>query len=249
MEIKGKNVLISGGAKGIGFATAKYLLSSGANVGITDIDENSLKIATNEVEENIWWQISDVSNIQQCKSAIVDFCEKVGPIDILINNAAIIYNSPLINIMGGLKLHDMVSWDKIIDTNLNGPFYLTSFAVEQMIKNRTKGLVINLSSICANGNPGQSAYSASKAGLEAATKSWAKELGVFNLRFACIAPGYTETDTTMNSITEGMKKEMQNKIPIRRMAHIEEIVNGVSFIIQNDYFNGKTLSLDGGMVI
>ena len=249
MKIKGKNILITGGAKGIGFSTAKYLLSCGANIGITDIDEESLNKAIKELGDNFWWQISDVSKIDQCKTTVEDFCNNFGTIDVLINNAAIIYNGPLISIFGGLKLHDPEIWSKIIDTNLNGAFYLTSFCVEQMLKKRTSGLIINLSSICANGNPGQSAYSASKAALEAATKSWAKELGGFNLRFACIAPGFTETDTTLNIISESVRKDIQNRIPLKRLAQIDEIVNGIVFIIQNNYFNGKVLSLDGGVVL
>lgn len=249
MDTQGKNILITGGAKGIGFIAAKTLINKGSNVGITDIDELTLKSAKSILGDKVWTKVSDVSNMENCKNTIDEFCYKFGYIDILVNNAAFIYNSPLISVLGGVKIHDTDAWLRVVNTNLNGVFYLTSLCVEKMLKKRVQGLIINMSSVCANGNPGQSAYSASKAAVEAATKSWAKELSAFNIRFACVAPGYVETETTLSILTDSVKKDIQNKIPLRRFAKVDEVIDSLLFIIGNDYFNGKVLSLDGGLVI
>jgi len=130
---------------------------------------------------------------------------------------------------------------------LNGVFYMTSHAVRKMVEQRRRGLIINISSICAAGNLGQSAYSASKAAVNALTVTWAKELGPFGIRVAGVAPGFTRTDTTINSMSESVLNDWKSKTPSRRIADPLEIVEGILFIIRNDFFNGRILELDGGL--
>jgi 3-oxoacyl-[acyl-carrier protein] reductase len=126
-------------------------------------------------------------------------------------------------------------------------FYVTSNVVEKMILNKERGLIINISSISAQGNMGQSAYSASKAAVEALTKTWSKELGMFKIRCACIAPGFMDSPSTRESLSENMLSKWQKSIPIGRLGELDELLSAVEFIIRNDYFNGKVLALDGGL--
>jgi len=155
----------------------------------------------------------------------------------------------LISISGEIKRHDLELWNKIISVNLTSVFIVSSYVAEYMIKKRTKGLIINVSSVSSNGNAGQSAYSAAKAGVIALTKTWAKELNGLGIRVASISPGFTRTDTLLSIMNEKLISEWSKKIPLRRMAQPSEIADGILFIIHNDYFNGKTLELDGGLIV
>jgi 3-oxoacyl-[acyl-carrier protein] reductase len=118
-----------------------------------------------------------------------------------------------------------------------------------MVKNRTRGVVVNVSSICASGNLGQGAYSAAKAGVEALTVTWAKELALWGIRVVGVAPGFAKTETTLHSMTPVTLKEWEKHTPLGRMAEPKEVVSGILFVIENDFFNGRTLQLDGGLRI
>ena len=118
-----------------------------------------------------------------------------------------------------------------------------------MVKTRTRGVVINISSVSASGNAGQSAYSAAKAGVESLTVTWAKELGPWGIRVAGLAPGFTETPSTHNAIAENILEQIRKEVPIGRLGEPSEVAHAVQFLIENDYINGVTLKLDGGLRI
>ena len=218
-----------------------------ANVGVFDIDSDSLQRLRKDFPE-VYPYICDVSEFEEVESAVNEFWGQFGAIDVLVNNAAYIYNAPLISLSkGGVIKHNIEMWDKVIKTDLSSVFYMTSNVVEKMVLTRTKGLIINVSSISAAGNIGQTAYSAAKAGVNALTYLWAKELSSFKIRVAGIAPGFTRTETTMQSISESMIKEWARKTPSRRFAEPSEIADGIMFILKNDFFSGKLLELDGGL--
>ncbi|MDD3504965.1 MAG: SDR family oxidoreductase, partial [Sulfurimonas sp.] len=166
-----------------------------------------------------------------------------------VNNAGILYSEPLINIMLKEKRHSIKKWQKVIDINLTAPFVLGSYVAEQMIMNRTKGVIVNISSISAKGNIGQSAYSAAKAGLESMTKVWAKELGSFGIRSVAIAPGFMDTESTHMAVTQDILEHIKSETPIKRLGKAEDIANTVKFVIENNHVNAKTLEIDGGLVI
>ena len=147
------------------------------------------------------------------------------------------------------KKHSISNWNKVIDLNLNSVFYITSNVAERMILKKSKGVIINISSISAQGNVGQSAYAATKAAVEALAKTWSKELGMFNIRAVSIAPGFFDTPSTKESLNEHMLQKWQKAIPLGKLGQLEELLSAVEFIIQNDYFNGKTLAVDGGLTI
>jgi 3-oxoacyl-[acyl-carrier protein] reductase len=118
-----------------------------------------------------------------------------------------------------------------------------------MIIRRKKGVIVSISSISANGNPGQSAYSAAKAGVNALTSTWAKELGPLGLRFAAIAPGFLDTPSTRAALSEAIIARLQQQVPLRKLGDVEHIFLALRHIIENDYLTGTVLEVDGGLVI
>jgi 3-oxoacyl-[acyl-carrier protein] reductase len=150
---------------------------------------------------------------------------------------------------GGIEKHDIAMWNRVLSTDLSSVFYMTSCVVEKMITTRTKGVIVNISSVSAAGNAGQSAYSAAKAGVNALTATWAKELSVMGIRVVGIAPGFIETESTKEALSDATLQETVKKVPLRRLGKPEEIAQGVVSVIENDYFNGKVYELDGGLVI
>jgi len=140
-------------------------------------------------------------------------------------------------------------WNKVLASDLSSVFYMTSCIVDKMITTRTRGVIVNISSISASGNAGQSAYSAAKAGVNALTAVWAKELSPMGIRVLAIAPGFTETDSTKEAVAETTLRETIKRVPLRRLGRPDEIAEGVLSAIRNDFFNGKVMELDGGLIV
>jgi 3-oxoacyl-[acyl-carrier protein] reductase len=247
MDLAGKNVLVTGGANGIGRCLVDRLLSEGANVGVFDLDADGLERLHQEHPE-VYTFLCDVSDAEQVQERIAEFVEKVDVIHALVNNAGFIYNAPLVSFgSSGFVKHDVDMWNKVIGVDLSAVFYMTVNVVDRMVARRTRGVVVNISSIAASGNAGQGAYSAAKAGLNALTVAWAKELGPMKIRFVGIAPGFTKTETTLRSVSENMLKDWVKQTPLRRLGAPEEIVDAIVFALSNDFLNGTTVEVDGGL--
>lgn len=249
MDLRGKKVIVTGGVSGLGRTIVEKLVARDAVVTVLDRNADGLKelkshsAAVNCVE-------CDVSNYTQVVSLLDDYHKKFGAPHVLVNNAGILYSEPLIRITpSGVERHDAAAWDKVLANDLSSVFYMTACAVEKMIATRTKGVVVNISSISAAGNAGQSAYSAAKAGVNALTATWAKELGPMGIRVVAVAPGYSETESTHKALSESMLQDVVRRVPIRRLGKPEEIADGVIAVIENDFFNGKVFQLDGGLVV
>lgn len=247
MELKNKVAIVTGGASGLGKAIVEMLLQNGSKVAILDI--NSVLLDSLEENENLLKISCDITQENKIAKAIDQIKTKFSKIDILVNNAGILYSEPLINILSKEKRHSVVMWKKVIDINLTAPFVLGSYVAEQMIMSRTKGVIINISSISAKGNTGQSAYSAAKAGLESMTVVWAKELGSFGIRCIAVAPGFMDTESTHSAVTQEILNHVQQETPVKRLGKAEDIAKAVKFAIESDYMNGKTLQIDGGLVL
>ena len=250
MDIKDKRVIVTGGVKGIGNAMVNEFIKEGATVGIFDIDKEGFDNLKINNSENIHFFKCDITDYMQVEDSVNKFYNKFKGIDVLVNNAGILYSAPLISLAEGkLKKHDIEMWHKVLSIDLTSVFYLTVNVVEKMIIKRTKGVIVNISSVAAAGNAGQSAYSAAKAGVNALTKTWAKELGLWGIRVVGVAPGYCGTESTHNIMGHEALKEVKSEIPLRRLGSPEEIVLGVLSAIKNDYFHGKILEIDGGLSI
>jgi 3-oxoacyl-[acyl-carrier protein] reductase len=250
MKTEGSRILITGGARGIGRALVEGFLHDGALVGVFEKDASGCELLAKDFSGKfVAWEC-DVSNPVQVDRAVESARESGFEPDVLINNAGIIHSEPLVNI--GKKddrVHSRDAWRQVIAADLDSVFYVTGRVVDGMVQRRCKGVVISISSISANGNPGQSAYSAAKAGVNALTKTWAKELGAFGIRFAAIAPGFLDTPSTRAALSENTLARLQQQIPLRKLGSPEAIHLAARSIIENDYINGTILEVDGGLSI
>jgi 3-oxoacyl-[acyl-carrier protein] reductase len=241
MEIAKQNILITGGASGVGNFLAIELSKVCEQVIVLD------KTPVTFEQTNIKPYVCDLTNTTEIQAVVSQVFDKY-PVSVLINNAGKIHSEPLINMLSREdKKHSIDRWNQTISLNLSTVFYTTVHAVEQMFAQRIKGVIINVSSISAAGNPGQSAYSAAKAGVNALTATWGQELPLFGIRAAGIAPGFLDTPSTHQSLNESIIKKLKKEIPLRKLGKLEDILKAARFIIENDYFNGRVLELDGGL--
>lgn len=239
-------VILSGAAGDIGSFVTARLVSNGYDVIAVDINQDALDALGDEGVTKICCDLTNREEIE----------EKIGPlfeahrIEVLINNAGAIYNEPLYNMLSREdKKHSSEGWNKTIDANLGTAFNLTSSVVNGMIGKKFKGVIINVSSVAAQGNIGQTAYSAAKAAINAMTVTWAKELGMFGIRSVSIAPGFFNTPSTSAALTEANLKKWTKSVPLNRLGELDELYHGIDFLINNTYYNGKVLELDGGLSI
>ena len=239
--------LITGGTRGIGKAIAIKLSKSGYDIAINYRKENDeLNKFKNEIEENgvkCALVKGDVSKFEECEVFVKETVEKLGSIDVLINNAGITKDMLLMR----MKKNDFCS---VIDTNLVGTFNVTKNVIGYMMKAR-HGNIVNISSVVGiSGNSGQTNYSASKAGIIGFTKSLAKEVASRNIRVNSVAPGFIETDMT-NVLKDDIKDEISKNIPLKRMGTAEDVANVVNFLVSDEssYITGQVINVDGGMLM
>lgn len=246
MELEGAIALVTGGAKGLGLAVATYLQEKGAIIIVVDLDAAALA----DLPQNMQGYLLDVTLPAKVKVLVDTLIKQHARIDILVNNAGVIYSEPFVNIMSNSNMmHDYDNFRKSITTNLDSVFIMTSAVVEQMVRCRTKGVIVNVSSISAYGNEGQTSYSAAKAGVNAMTVTWSKELGRLGIRCNAVAPGFIETDSTHNALNESIIKHIKSNTPLRRLGAAQEVAQAVTSVITNDFMNGVVLNINGGLRI
>jgi 3-oxoacyl-[acyl-carrier protein] reductase len=245
MNLNGKKIIVTGGANGIGLSLVKKLAKKRCIICVIDNDISILD-RFRESGNNIVPFHADVSSYIQVQLAIGSFINQYGNIDIVVNNAGILIDFPLVTFNKKVKESNLKKWRTVIETNLGRVFFVSSIVAENMIRNHVKGLIINISSISSFGNKGQTAYAASKAGVNAMTTTWAKELSQFGIRTAGIAPGFINTAMFLESMNKDLQEELLKKVLLKRAGEPEEIVETVLFIIRNDYINGQIFYIDGG---
>jgi len=231
--------LVTGAAQGIGRAVARRLGEAGALVVSADFREWSGDLS--EIGENAWGIRMDVTSPDDVENAVRKTWEQFGTIDILVNNAGIVRDNLLIR----MKEEE---WKQVLSTNLDGVFHATKEVVARMMRKRY-GRIVNISSVVGQiGNPGQSNYVASKAGVIGFTKAVAKEVASRNITVNAIAPGFIETAMTRN-LSEKVQEELLQSVPVKRMGTVEEIANGVLFLAakESGYITGHVLNINGGM--
>ena len=248
MKLNDTKAIVTGGVKGLGRAIVDKLLENNAQVAVIDMDKSALESLQAELPQ-LQVFVCDLTSPEQVKNTLENLVQNFGIPQVLVNNAGFLYSSPLLSIGPQVKAHSPEMWDKVISANLSSVFYLTSCVVEKMVTSRTKGVVVNISSVSSNGNAGQSAYAAAKAGVNALTSVWAKELSPMGIRFVAVSPGYSDTPSTHETLSESTLKQIVKEVPIRRLGKPEEIADGVLAVIENDFFNGKVIELDGGLIV
>lgn len=242
-ELDGQVALVTGGSRGIGLGIAKALSEGGAKVAVIgrsgDRAREAARSLANEGHAGFSCDVASVDDVTATVSAVES---ALGPVDILVNNAGITRD----NILLRLKDED---WDEVMQVNLKGAFNMTRALTRGMMKRRD-GVILNISSVVGLvGNPGQSNYAASKAGLLGFTRSVAKELASRNIRCNAIAPGYIETDMT-GELDEKQTAALQERIPLGRLGTPDDIAGVARFLAgpAARYITGQVLAVDGGMV-
>ena len=237
-NIESKVAIVTGGSKGIGASIVKKLAQNGY---IVVLNYNKSEKEAKEIEnkfDNVYAYKADISKYDEVK-ALVDFTiNKLKKIDLLINNAGI----DLIKTINDTKIEE---FDKVLKTNLYSAFYTSKEVSKYMINNKS-GKIINISSIWGIiGASCEMAYSVSKAGLDAMTKSLAKELGPSNIQVNSIAPGIIDTD--MNKfLTKEEKEQIISEIPLEHIGNVEDVADCVLFLANAEYITGQVIQVNGG---
>ncbi|VEE11321.1 3-ketoacyl-(acyl-carrier-protein) reductase [Streptococcus anginosus] len=243
MELKGKNIFITGSTRGIGLAMAHKFASLGANIvlnGRREIDEE-LVSEFSDYGVQVVSISGDVSDSTDAKRMVEETIEKLGSVDILVNNAGITKDKLM------LKLTEE-DFEQVLKVNLVGAFNMTQAVLKPMSKAR-QGAVINVSSVVGLiGNVGQANYAASKAGLIGFTKSVAREVAARNVRVNAIAPGMIESDMT-DVLSDKVKEATLAQIPMKRFGNTSEVAEVAVFLARQEYLTGQVIAIDGGLTM
>lgn len=255
IDLAGRVAVVTGGANGIGLATAARLARSGAQVAIWDRHPESAESLARALEAEghaVLVHRTEVTDRAQVEQAATATVERFGGIDILINNAGIIRDAQLVRVKDGTVAGGMsaVDFDAVIDVNLKGVFTCTQVVVPHLLA-RGGGAIVNATSVVARtGNFGQTNYVAAKAGVVGMTQVWARELGRHGIRVNAIAPGFIATDMTA-SIPEAVLSQMKAHTPVGRLGVPDEVASAYCFLVSDAarFINGAVLPVDGGLVI
>lgn len=259
LGIEGKSIIVTGGASGIGYATVEELLDNGANVTVVDINPEAPDFKF--MRGSLLYIQTDITNKESVDFMVEKVVEAYGRIDVLVNNAGINLPRLLVDPAGKYEL-DEATWDKVMNVNVKGLFFVTQAVARHMVAQKS-GVIINMSSESGlEGSEGQSVYSASKGAVNSLTRAWAKELGRHNIRVVGLAPGIMEATglrtlsyetalaytrgITVEQLREGYAKT--STIPLGRAGKLSEVANAVAFLASEraGYIHGVTFNVAGG---
>lgn len=247
MRHKGKVVLITGASRGIGRAIALKFAGEGASLALNfrSSKEKAEEVREEAKKRGVKAEVfqADVGRGEEAKRLLEAVYDTYGRLDVLVNNAGINRDNLLLR----MKEED---WDEVLKINLKSAFNCSRYALKYMLK-QGSGCIISISSVVGiYGNPGQSNYAASKAGLIGFTKSLSKEVGKKKIRVIAVAPGFIETEMT-EKLSEDLKSKALGKIPLSRFGKPEEVASCVSFLASDEasYITGCVISVDGGLVL
>jgi 3-oxoacyl-[acyl-carrier protein] reductase len=246
MQLEGQVALITGGARGIGREMALLFAKEGADIALFDVNEQMLSQTSKEIEalgRRALGLSVDVTSAAAVDSAVLKVLDKLGRIDILINNAGITQDTLIIRM-------DESQWDRVLDINLKGTFLCTRAVAKAMLKAKS-GRIVSIASIVGLiGNPGQANYAASKAGIVGLTKSVAKELASRGITCNAIAPGFIQTDMT-SQLSEEVKQKLFAAIPMGKLGEPYDVAQAALFLVSkaSRYITGQVIVVDGGMAM
>ncbi|HVV86182.1 MAG TPA: SDR family oxidoreductase [Kofleriaceae bacterium] len=253
MKLSDLKIIITGAAQGMGAHFALRLAEAGAQVAAGDVKEDGLAAlaeSTRGLPGTVHTRRLDVSS-EADVGAFVDWAaEAMGGLNGLINNAGILRDGLLVKkdrATGAVTKLSKEQWDAVIGVNLTGATFMVRDVVAKMVATEQRpGVIVNMSSVARHGNRGQSNYSAAKAALAANTVTWMREFAPFGIRVGAIAPGMVETPMT-SGMNQKARDALVAAIPVGRIGTPEDLWVAVKFVLECDYFNGRTIDVDGGM--
>ena len=241
IDLKGRNIIVTGASGGIGNSIIEKLYQAGANILASGTRIEKLNELKNKFE-NIKTLKFDISQSDKIEEFLENAVKELGgSLDCIVNNAGITQDNLAIRM-------SLEEWQKVIDINLTSTFLMSKYAIKKMLKNKS-GKIVNITSVVGHtGNLGQANYTASKAGIIAMSKSLAIEYAKKNININCISPGFIKTAMT-DKLDEKFKETIISKIPSARLGEPDDIANAVLFLCSNQshYINGETLHVNGGM--
>ena len=241
-ELEGEIALVTGASRGIGKAIAEQLADMGATViGTATSESGADNISAYLSDKGGKGMCLNVTDEDSVASVLKTITGEFGAVSILVNNAGITRDNLLM-------MMKQDQWDDIIDTNLTSIYRLSKAVLRSMMKAR-KGRIINIASVVGlTGNPGQTNYSAAKAGMLGFTKSLAREIGSRNITVNCVAPGFIDTDMT-RELPEEQREALISQIPLNRLGEAQDIAAAVAFLAGPSaaYITGETINVNGGM--
>ena len=246
-------VILTGCLGGIGQGISKYLNSVRTDYDIYGLDiKNSNEIAIKREGIHEYFQC-DLRNEKLMYKTIENIInnQRDGTICHLINNAGVMVNDPIVSPKWGSEYfaERIEMWENVIYINLKSCYILVLYFSNLLFSKRLKGSIINISSISANGNPGQSAYSATKGALRSLSKVWSKELAAIGIRSNTILPGFINTTATEAALSEKALKKRIFQTPLSRLGDVQEIASVTEILMRNEFLNGAEINVDGGLVI
>ena len=245
-RLAGKVSIITGGAQGIGLATALKFSREGATVVVCDIRQAAVDAAVAQCQEvgaKALGMVVDVTQREMVDAMVQQVLNQFGRIDVLVNNAGITQDARL-------QKMTIEQFDRVIDVNLRGVFHCSQAVADAMVK-QGSGVILNASSVVGiYGNFGQTNYAATKFGVIGFTKTWSRELGPKGVRVNAVAPGFVATPI-LSTIPDKVLQEMIDRVPLKRLGQPEDIANAYAFLASDEasYINGTVLEVAGGLTI
>ncbi len=244
-RLEGKIAIVTGGAQGIGFATARKFLDEGAAVAVCDVRKEAVDQAVAALSDRgpVCGYVVDVTRRDQVDAMVAGVKEKFGRIDVLVNNAGITLDA---------RLQKMTEdqFDKVVAVNLKGTYNCAQAVADTMVA-QGSGVILNASSVVGiYGNFGQTNYAATKFGVIGFVKTWARELGPKGVRCNAVAPGFVAT-TILSTIPLKVLEQMTERVPLRRLGTPEDIANAYAFLASDEaaYINGAVIEVAGGLTV
>lgn len=253
MQIKDNTFVITGGGRGLGLAMADHLADLGANLALIDINQEDLDKAQAQLTAKgaqAKGYICNITDEQAVADTFAAICKDFGSIKGLVNNAGLMRDGMLIKVKEGKLVGRMAleHWKSVVDVNMTGTFLCGREAAGIMAEQGEGGVIINISSVSRAGNMGQTNYSATKAAVATMVVSWAGELARHGIRTGGIAPGVIATEMTAQMKPEAIDRMVQ-AVPLKRLGEVSEMAHTLQYIIENDFFTGRIVEMDGGLRI
>ncbi|MEJ2760900.1 MAG: SDR family oxidoreductase [Gammaproteobacteria bacterium] len=253
MDLENKVVVVTGAERGLGRKMAEMVAARGARLALAGIIEDGLAETAelcSKTGGGAGYYLTDVSDDSAIVALFNNVKKDFGRVDALISNAGITRDGLLVKakdgkVVGKMSLED---WESVLKVDLRGVFLCAREAAVKMIEQGEGGVIINISSISRSGNVGQTNYVAAKAGVAAMTVTWANELARHGIRVAAIAPGFCDTKMVAN-VPQKILEKIVARIPLKRLGKPEEIGHSAVYILENDFYTGRVLEVDGGLRI